>query len=129
MAFMGSPHLHAQTQEHSAAPSNNALNSQTTAQSFSVIVEEGQAKGGTQTFRVSKGSEVTLKFLSDTDGVIHLHAYHLELNVIAHQEAQLQFNAKASGKFRVEWHPQANSAHNPLAHEGPPLMSLEVMPI
>ena len=129
MTLMGLNPLQAQSQDNSVAPSNKAQNSQNTSQIFSVIIEGGQAKGGTQTIRVPKGSDVTLKFSSDTDGAVHLHAYHLELALSAHQDAQLQFNAKASGKFRVEWHPKANASRDPLSHEGPPLASLEVMPL
>jgi hypothetical protein len=134
MIAWGVVNLTAQAQSSSIAPSNpnsSQLSSQT-LQTFNLKIENGLSIGGPQTIRVSKGSEVILKFSSDTSGVVHLHAYHLELPLSANQEAQLQFTAKASGKFRVEWHPKPSASStpsNPVAHEGPPLMSLEVMPL
>jgi hypothetical protein len=107
----------------------NAQPTQAPSQFFNLIIENGQAKGGSQTVRVSKGSDVVLKFLSDAPGAVHLHAYHLELILSPKQEGELHFNAKASGKFKVEWHPNANGSPPPSSHEAPPLMSLEVMPL
>lgn len=111
---------------------NNQSNSAPSPKAFTTIIESGQAKGGTQTLRVTKGSEVVLEFLSDTDGVVHLHAYHLALDLRSNQAAQLKFTAKASGKFKVEWHPKLKDASLATAaapHEGAPLLSLEVMPL
>ncbi len=127
--LLGLSHLNLHCEPSSPLNSNQAQNSTNAIQNFTVIIEKGQTKGGTQTIRVPKGSEVSLNFSSDTDGVVHLHAYHLELALNANQDAQLKFNAKASGKFRVEWHPKLNSSTQTGTHEGPPLISLEVMPL
>jgi hypothetical protein len=76
--------------------------------------------------KVQHNTWVDLKVQSDANGELHIHAYHLVFKVQANQPNSFQFQAKASGKFRLDWHPiQSNSAAHP---HTPPAAWLKVYP-
>lgn len=87
----------------------------------------------TQVFKVPQSAWVKLQVTSDTPGELHIHAYRLKLTVQSPGTQTLSFQAKASGKFNIEWHPKkkerpdANTHSQTHAH-APPLASLQVEP-
>lgn len=97
------------------------------AQIFELALSGGQVAKSQSLIRVDKGATVKLRVSSDTPGNLHLHAYKLEAHVAPGAPAELSFNARATGRFRFEWHPD-NGAAKDGGHHGPPLATLEVMP-
>ena len=77
--------------------------------------------------RVTRDDTVRLLVTSGVAGNIHLHAYRLEANVVPGVPAELSFKARATGRFRIEWHPSAETGKKD-DHHAPPLAVLEVRP-
>lgn len=77
--------------------------------------------------RVDRGDAVRLRLTSDAPGDAHLHGYRLEARVAPGQAAELTFNARATGRYRIEWHAAGEAAKGG-RHHGPPLAVLEVLP-
>lgn len=79
-------------------------------------------------FKVKHREWVTLQVDSEVPGELHLHAYHLNWKLQAHEPQTVRFEAKATGRFRIEWH-AADQTRPASSHvHAPPLASLEVMP-
>ena len=78
--------------------------------------------------KVRHHDQVTWKISSNTSGELHMHAYHLEVQVKANQPTHFIFNAKASGRFQISWHPdqQRNQPAKKNHHDA--LAYLEVYP-
>jgi hypothetical protein len=56
---------------------------------------------------VCRGQDVTLRVISEEDGILHVHGYDDELPaipVVAGQTIEVRFIAARSGQFRVELH-------------------------
>ena len=81
-------------------------------------------------FKVKHKDWVRLQVDSDAPGELHLHAYHLSWTLKANEAQTLRFEAKATGKFKMEWHAADTKAATPATGHShtPPLASLEVMP-
>ena len=75
--------------------------------------------------QVHKDDAVRLRVTSEAPGEIHLHAYRLDAKVAPGAPAGLNFKARATGRFRIEWHPAGGTKGD---HHGPPLAFLEVRP-
>jgi hypothetical protein len=95
---------------------------------FDLRIAGGSLPVEQRVMRVTKGERVRWRISSDAPGELHVHAYHLEVNVLAGQPAELAFRAFATGRYRVEWHPVAGTPATPGAHHAPPLAMLEVHP-
>ena len=95
--------------------------------SFELAITGGQVAKEQRLIRVDKGTPVKLRVTSDTAGSLHLHAYKLEAHLAPGTPAELAFNARATGRFRFEWHAD-NAKAKSGDHHGPPLATLEVMP-
>jgi len=82
-------------------------------------------------FKVFKNDWINLNVDSDLPGELHLHAYRLSLPLQANELQSLRFQAKSTGKFKLEWHP-LKSVNDTSAKKGhahaPPLASIEVLP-
>lgn len=78
-------------------------------------------------FRVEKDDPVRLRMTSETAGEVHLHGYRLEMKLTPGTTGELAFKARATGRYRIEWHP-AGEAPSKGDHHGPPLAILEVRP-
>jgi hypothetical protein len=96
-------------------------------QSFELAIRGGSVAKEQRLIRVDKGAAVKLRVSSDAAGSLHLHAYKLEVHVAPGTPAELAFNARATGRFRFEWHADNASAKSGDLH-GPPLATLEVRP-
>jgi heme/copper-type cytochrome/quinol oxidase subunit 2 len=95
--------------------------------SYELAISGGQVAKEQRVIRVDKGTPVKLRVTSDTAGSLHLHAYKLEAHLAPGTPAELAFNARATGRFRFEWHAD-NAKAKSGDHHGPPLATLEVMP-
>jgi hypothetical protein len=82
-------------------------------------------------FKVFKNDWINLNVDSVLPGELHLHAYRLSLPLQANELQSLRFQAKSTGKFKLEWHP-LKSVNDTSAKKGhahaPPLASIEVLP-
>lgn len=92
----------------------------------------------TVVFKVPQNASVSLQVKSERAGELHIHAYRLSLTLKDQDTQSLKFEAKASGKFNIEWHPKpsTNKDAKQEAHEhahahshAAPLASLEVQPL
>ena len=94
---------------------------------FDLTIARGAAPAQSRVLRVEKGDGVRLRVTSEVAGEIHLHAYRLQVNVMPGTPAELNFTARATGRFRIEWHAADGTAKKG-DHHGPPLATLEVRP-
>ena len=81
-----------------------------------------------KTMRVKRYDKVALKVTSNEVGELHIHAYHIEIPVTASVTSEYIFVAKATGKFKLEWHPTAQTAAANEARHKEALAFLEVYP-
>ena len=95
---------------------------------FNLQISNGRLPANQQVMRVTKGDNVKWKVVSDTPGELHLHAYRLSLHLISGDISELSFEAFATGRFRVEWHPVTSSNKQSESHHEEKLASFEVMP-
>ena len=53
---------------------------------------------------VPLGSSLTLEVTSEVDGLLHVHGYEEEIELVAGKTAERTFDANLSGAFEVETH-------------------------
>ena len=104
-----------------------ALAAEPAEKTFALAISGGQVAKDQRLIRVDKGTPVKLRVTSDTAGSLHLHAYKLEAHLAPGTPVELAFNARATGRFRFEWHAD-NATAKSGDHHGPPLATLEVRP-
>ncbi len=68
-----------------------------------------------ETIRVKQGDQVTLNLNTDRPGTFHIHGYDLEQAVEAGQVTQFQFEANATGRFRINFHGMAATPEEDMA--------------
>jgi hypothetical protein len=91
-------------------------------------IVDGVAAPDERLIEAHKGDRVRLHIVSNRPGEMHLHAYRLSVRLKPDEHAELAFDAFATGRFRLEWHP-ANAQGAPVeAHDAAPLATLEVRP-
>ena len=93
-------------------------------QVFELRIEGGEVADDVRTLRVTEGDRVRLRWTADAPTVLHLHGYDIEEEVAPGRVTEFQFEAYASGRFRIEVHGDASL---PSGHEAP-LLVLEVYP-
>ena len=69
-----------------------------------------------KTIKVKQGDLVTLKILADDAGEFHLHTYDVEADIPADQETDFYFVAKATGRFKITYHPMSEDEHEDGEH-------------
>lgn len=94
---------------------------------FEPEVPRGPAAAKPRLLRVQKDDRLRLRVTSAVAGEIHIHGYRLEAKLAASAPHELAFEARATGRYRIEWHP-ADDATRKCDHHGPPLATLEVRP-
>ena len=94
---------------------------------FELEVPRGPATTKPRVLRVEKDDLVRLRATSAVAGEIHIHGYRLEAKLTAGAPHELAFKARATGRYRIEWHPAGETAKKG-DHHGPPLATLEVRP-
>lgn len=92
-----------------------------------LTIPSGPGPAQTRVLRVNKDDLVQVRVTSEAAGEIHLHAYRLEAKITPGAPAELNFRARSTGRFRIEWHPAGGTAKKG-DHHGPPLATLEVRP-
>jgi hypothetical protein len=94
---------------------------------FDLTIARGALPAQQRMLRVDKDDVVRLRVTSDAAGEIHLHAYRQEMKLAPGTPAELTFKARATGRFRIEWHAAGDTAKKG-DHHGQPLATLEVRP-
>jgi hypothetical protein len=94
---------------------------------FDLAITRGVLPAQHRVLRVEKADPVRLRFTSDVAGEVHFHAYRLQVRVTPGAAGELKFVARATGRFRIEWH-AAGAAATGADHHAPPLATLEVRP-
>lgn len=94
---------------------------------FELEVPRSPNKAKPRVLRVEKDDPVRLRITSAMAGEIHIHGYRLEAKLAAGAPHELSFKARATGRYRIEWHPSDDAARRSDHHE-PPLATLEVRP-
>ncbi len=73
---------------------------------------------------VKQGEVQRWRIRSNLTGELHVHAYRVSVAVRTGTVAELNFTARASGRFRIEWHGAGSGS----GHHTPPLATLDVLP-
>ena len=69
-----------------------------------IRIRGGEPVGEPRTLTYAAGDTVRLRFVSDTEGEVHVHGYDKEVEVPAGGTASLRFEADAEGVFEIESH-------------------------
>lgn len=93
---------------------------------FELAISRGAVPKEQRLLRVDKGDLVRIRLTTDAPGEVHLHAYKLDTKVAPGKPSELKFTARATGRFRIEWHAAGDTAKSD--HHGPALARLEVRP-
>jgi len=93
---------------------------------FELNIQNGKVSKGSYLMKVQKGDQIRWKVLSDVDGELHIHAYHVDQIIKAQKPTLYSFIATATGRYRVEWHPESERGKG--IHHSEPLALLEVYP-
>jgi len=92
---------------------------------FDLWVERGRVPANMQLIRVMQGDVVKLRWSTDRTTILHLHGYDIEMKVDPGAMAEMNFTARATGRFPVSAHkPKQGGSHT---HD-PPLVHVEVHP-
>jgi hypothetical protein len=94
--------------------------------SFDIAIGDGATAAEPQRLRVRQGDAVHIRLTSDQAGEAHLHGYRLVARVAPGSPAQWEFTARASGRYRLEWHPDADTKGG--GRHGPSFATLDVAP-
>ncbi|MDH3286991.1 MAG: hypothetical protein OEP48_04585 [Betaproteobacteria bacterium] len=103
-----------------------AVAAEPSVKTFELTIPRAAADAQTRVLRVEKGDLVQLRFRSEAAGEIHFHAYRLDTKVAPGISVELSFKARATGRFRIEWHPAGGAERK--GHHASPLATLEVRP-
>jgi hypothetical protein len=95
------------------------------AAEFELALRGGKAVPPERRLTVLKGDAVLIRLTSDRAGEVHLHGYRIHARVAPGAPAEWRFSARATGRFRIEWHDEREREGG---HHGPALAVLEVMP-
>ncbi|SMC54742.1 hypothetical protein SAMN06296008_10740 [Polynucleobacter kasalickyi] len=79
-------------------------------------------------FKVKQHDQIEWQITSNKPGELHMHAYGIEVRVPKNQLVVYKFQAKATGKFQIEWHPQINPVNTNPKSTHSPSVYLEVYP-
>ncbi|QKM64220.1 hypothetical protein DCO17_02625 [Polynucleobacter tropicus] len=93
---------------------------------FNIQIQDGKVPPSERVMRVKKGDQVIWKIRSDAEGELHIHAYQIDLTVKPGVEKKHVFTAFATGRYRVEWHPENERGKG--IHHQESLASFEVFP-
>jgi hypothetical protein len=71
---------------------------------FELTIKNGRLPENQRLVRVRQGDAVTLKWRTDRALTLHLHGYDLEAQLAPETPADMQFTARATGRFPIEIH-------------------------
>jgi hypothetical protein len=95
---------------------------------FELKLSDGMVPESQRMMRVTKGDRITLRITGDMPGQLHLHAYHVDVKVVPGQTAETTFEAHATGRFRLQFHPVTPKPAGTTEPHAGPLATLDVMP-
>lgn len=104
-----------------------AIASELPDKTFNLTISHDALPAQQRLLRVNQGDTVKLHLTSDMPGEIHLHGYRLELKLAPGTPAELTFKARATGRYRIEWH-RAGAPEKSGSHHGSALATIEVRP-
>jgi hypothetical protein len=104
-----------------------ALPAEPPPKTFELAITRSAAPAKPRVLRVQKDDVVRLRVASEVAGEVHIHGYRLELKLAPGIPQDLTFNARATGRYRIEWH-AAGEAQEASGHHGAPVAVLEVHP-
>ena len=93
---------------------------------FDINIKEGRIPQSERVMKVKKGDRITWRVQGDAEGELHIHAYQIDLTVRPGIRKVHVFRAFATGRFRVEWHPESERGKG--IHHQESLALLEVFP-
>lgn len=93
---------------------------------FRIDIKNGALPPSEKVMRSKKGDQITWRIKSDADGELHIHAYQIDLTIKAGVEKVHTFKSFATGRFRVEWHPESERGKG--IHHQESLALFEVFP-
>ena len=99
---------------------------QAEARVFDINIKNSVMPSTDRLMRVQKDDQVTLRIESDLDGELHIHAYQIAINIKAGIKKTHSFKAFATGRYRVEWHPEIKRGKG--GHHEDSLALFEVFP-
>ena len=79
-----------------------------------VNIEAGEMSP--ETIKVQQGDMVTLQINADEGGEFHLHTYDIEAEIEANIQTDFYFVAKATGRFKITYHPVGYDEHDEGKH-------------
>ena len=94
---------------------------------FDLHIERGRVPENMRIIRVKQGDVVKLRCTADRRTTLHLHGYDIELRIDPGAAKELNFAARATGRFPLHVHGPAERSGSH-AHEEPPLATIEVYP-
>jgi hypothetical protein len=95
---------------------------------FNLHIEKRHIKSGLKKIVVKQGQQVKIIWYTDEAVDIHLHGYDIELRVTANEPAEMNFKARATGRYPITNHGFGErSGQGGKAHHGA-LLYLEVYP-
>ena len=99
---------------------------QAETRAFDINIKNGVIPSADRLMRVQKDDQITWIIESDLDGELHIHAYQIDLSIKAGVKKTYSFKAFATGRYRVEWHPEIKRVKG--THHQDSLALLEVFP-
>ena len=95
---------------------------------FELAIAGGKVPAAQRRISVRKGEGLRIKMKSDAGGELHIHGYRIEAKLAAGAPAEVSFVARATGLYKIEWHPATGGANATSHRHGDPMAVLEVMP-
>jgi len=99
---------------------------QAEARVFNINIKNGVIPSADRLMRVQKDDQITWRIDSNADGELHIHAYQIDLTIKAGVKKLYSFKAFATGRYRVEWHPESERGKG--IHHEDSLALFEVFP-
>ena len=69
---------------------------------FAITIEQGAPVGGVQRATVKRGTEVSIRLVSDTAGDLHVHGYDITSPIGSTGTQEVEFVAGETGVFEIE---------------------------
>jgi hypothetical protein len=92
---------------------------------FDLDVVKGKVPPDMRVLRAKQGDDIKLRFNVDQPMTLHLHGYNIEKRIVPGTVGEMQFNARATGRFPIEAHKSGGKSDE---GEEAPVAYLEVYP-
>jgi hypothetical protein len=71
---------------------------------ITIVVDQGQPRGGIQRPRIERGEKIVLVIRSDAGEEVHVHGYDVERELTPGKTLRIPITATIPGRFEVELH-------------------------